>query len=408
MWRSPTACGGGDCDDTQATVYPFANEVCDGLDNDCNGVTDNTDADQDGVIAAECGGPDCNDSDPGISPMQVEVCYNDVDEDCSGALDDLDVDHDGVPGELCGGADCDDFNPLVYPGVVDLVLGYCTATASWDLQVLSVTSTTFASLAVDSQDHIYVVFQGIDTTLQIGQVTADGFEAEQVDPGAETGSNLELAIDHNDVMHITYLNLPKQSLSYATNAPGYYVHTLVDQGFVGWFSSVGVATDGVVHIAYHDVDKKDLRHAVCLADCGQISSWTLETITGDGEVGKFSSMALGPSGVPHVSFRDEGSEALRSASFAPELGEWVLQTIDKGEGVGWTTSLVIGAGGDAHVSYYDQGTSTLKYAWRDKDVWHPQVVAAAPIFQYGGQSTSLKMDLAGGLHVAFTDGVRRR
>ena len=30
----------GDCDDTDSTVYPGATEVCDGLDNDCNGQID--------------------------------------------------------------------------------------------------------------------------------------------------------------------------------------------------------------------------------------------------------------------------------------------------------------------------------------------------------------------------------
>ena len=29
-----------DCNDSQATVYPGSNEVCDGFDNDCNGTVD--------------------------------------------------------------------------------------------------------------------------------------------------------------------------------------------------------------------------------------------------------------------------------------------------------------------------------------------------------------------------------
>ena len=38
---APPECGGGeDCDDTRANVHPLAAEVCDGLDNDCNGGID--------------------------------------------------------------------------------------------------------------------------------------------------------------------------------------------------------------------------------------------------------------------------------------------------------------------------------------------------------------------------------
>ena len=31
---------GGDCDDNDATVYPGAEEVCDGVDNNCDGIID--------------------------------------------------------------------------------------------------------------------------------------------------------------------------------------------------------------------------------------------------------------------------------------------------------------------------------------------------------------------------------
>ena len=41
-----------DCDDTQSAVHPGAAEICDGLDNDCNGAVDEADFDADG--ASDC------------------------------------------------------------------------------------------------------------------------------------------------------------------------------------------------------------------------------------------------------------------------------------------------------------------------------------------------------------------
>ncbi len=144
---------GGDCDDTNANLYPGNLEVCDGVDNDCDGDYDDDDLnflgdeDGDGDVDALCGGTDCNDEDvllhgldtdgdgvsscdadcddlnPQVAPGFGELC-DEEDNDCDGLVDtddgDLvsDFDGDGHDADGCGlgGDDCDDGNALVYPG----------------------------------------------------------------------------------------------------------------------------------------------------------------------------------------------------------------------------------------------------------------------------------------------------
>jgi len=160
-----------DCDDSEPRSYPGATELCNGVDDDCDGEVDERDADDastwradadgdgygdPGVEVVVCDQPtgfvlaldetDCDDADAGIHPGAEEYCDG-VDQDCDGEIDEgealdgstwyADDDGDGYgdpddPQLACSrptgttgdDTDCDDEHSDAHPGADERCDGY--------------------------------------------------------------------------------------------------------------------------------------------------------------------------------------------------------------------------------------------------------------------------------------------
>jgi hypothetical protein len=153
-----------DCDDTDEFVNPGETEVCNGIDDNCDGNIDEglfadyyIDVDGDGfgdsgTSVNECEAPsgyvlddtDCDDDDDTVHPGATELCDS-IDNDCDGTIDEgtttydwyADTDGDGfgdagdtttscssVSGYVLDDTDCDDTDEFVNPDATEVCNGY--------------------------------------------------------------------------------------------------------------------------------------------------------------------------------------------------------------------------------------------------------------------------------------------
>lgn len=139
------SCAADDCDDGDASVYPGATEICNQLDDDCDGDVDEEgalgcspfylDYDGDGYgLAGEerclCDAitpydsqqvGDCDDANPDTHPSAPELCDGE-DNDCEDGPEANEIDADADGWMLCAN-DCDDSDASTHPNAPELCDG---------------------------------------------------------------------------------------------------------------------------------------------------------------------------------------------------------------------------------------------------------------------------------------------
>jgi hypothetical protein len=266
-------CSGDDCDDTNAAAYVGATEVCDSIDQDCDGAVDNVDdLDADGETV--CAG-DCDDDEASINTSATEICGDSIDNDCSGTADDLDADGDGHTTLDCGGDDCNDADAAVSPSATETCDG---ADLDSDCDGLADAIDLSINLGAPSQGTLTESFEANDggflSTADSGDTALWEYGAPTSGPGAANspanvwatvlGGNY--GVNYNDA----YLTTPSYQLP-TTGAEVSFWYWQANESSCNYDYTWLEIDDGAGFVMLDDGDS-------CSSGLANVSAWTQVTI----------------------------------------------------------------------------------------------------------------------------------
>lgn len=200
-----------------------------------------------------------------------------------------------------------------------------------------------------------------------------------------------LAIDAANGLHVSYRR--SDGVAYATNTSGQWVGTLID-GTAGAFgdSSIAMGPTGAVHVSYKDSSSGAMKHSTSAS-----GSWAISTIDA---IGFGSSLAVDSASRIHVSYRKSAASGGFLAYAVNAGGPWTSEFVAGAAGSAIHTALAIGAADAAHIVYaVGSGICAVLYATNASGTWVDTVLTA----DSQQCRAAMVLDASGRAHVVYME-----
>lgn len=178
-------------------------------------------------------------------------------------------------------------------------------------------------------------------------------------------------------------------------------------GDVGQYSSIALDSDNIPHISYFDADNGDLK-------CADMSNgtWSTQVVDGVGDVGLYSSLVIDSWNNRYISYYYEGNEYLKLAYTETSTSPWekVLGPSVRIVSAKSTSLVLESMNINPMVAFFDDNSRELKFALYDRadalppaykvSGWATEWIQASP---YSMEDVSLVLDSGNEPHLTYIE-----
>ena len=254
------------------------------------------------------------------------------------------------------------------------------------------------SLAIDSDDHLYLAYGG-DHLYYTHNEGSGWATPEVVDPDLGVGQGASLALDSAKKVHISYVDTAQGGLRYATNTSGsWVVTTLLTSGDIDPHTALALDTNDRPHILYHVPSVDSMGYYYLQAD----GTWAGYGVNYPGDGGGEVSLAIGSDNVLQTSFYETKSSGggqgclmyqVKNGVGWQDAEELICGPLSGG-GDGSTSAIALDSLNHPHIAF--NNTGSLGYYYYTGTQW-------AYAFTSGGDTTavSIVMDGSNRAHISY-------
>jgi len=182
---------------------------------------------------------------------------------------------------------------------------------------VSATGGLYASLVLDGSGRPHIAhYDAHSDGLLYTHYDGGGWTSAQVVTGTLVGAYCDIALDAADRPHISAHG--GKTLYHAwLEGDTWRIESDLDaeaEGIVGTHTSIAIAEDGALHIAYYDEEQARLKHAQRAPG----EDWEIDVIDAAGDVGRYASLVCGTGGMLHVAYAGTSDGDCLYARYLPD------------------------------------------------------------------------------------------